>query len=143
VGEAINTFSDTVALFLSTCTEKKMKKIVIDVQQNSGGDALLAFDTFKHFFPTLDPFGGSRMRAHYATNVMGDAITGYWTTLTEDDDDYYNLAADEWMSADRINANTNRNFTSWAEFYGPHQSHGDSFTTPVSKACTSTQFAHG
>jgi hypothetical protein len=131
LGEAVNTFSETVALFLRTCKDKGMKRIVIDVQQNTGGDALLAFDTFKHFFPTLDPFGGSRMRAHKAANVMGDAITQYWNELTEDDDDYYNLAADEWMSADRINANTNRNFTSWAEFYGPHRYNGDNFTTVV------------
>lgn len=109
-----------------------MKKIVIDLQENTGGSALLAFDTFKQFFPNLDPFGGSRLRAHSAANVMGDAITSYWNALTEDDDDYYNLAADEWMSADRINADTNRNFTSWAEFYGPHLHNGDNFTTTVS-----------
>ncbi len=132
LGDAVNTFSDTVALFLTTCKQKGIKKIVIDVQQNYGGGALLAFDTFKQFFPTLDPFGGSRLRATYPANVMGDAITGYWDSLTTDDDDYYNLAADEWVSSDRINANMNRNFTSWAEFYGPHTANGDSFTTTVS-----------
>lgn len=132
VGEAVNTFSDTIGLFLRRCNETGMKKIVIDLQENTGGSALLAFDTFKQFFPNLDPFGGSRLRAHPAADVMGDAITSYWNLLTEDDDDYYNLAADEWLSADRINADTNRNFTSWAEFFGPHSHYGDNFTTTVS-----------
>ena len=100
-----------------------------DLQQNSGGSALFAFDTFKQFFPTLDHCGGSRLRTHDSVNVMGDILTEYWNSLTQVDDDYYNLAADDWVSLDRINANTNRNFASWAEFYGPWSANGDSFTT--------------
>lgn len=74
-------------------------------------------------------YGGSRLRAHDAANVMGDTLTSYFDSLTEDDDDFYSLVADEWVSSTRINANTGQNFSSWAEFYGPHAFNGDTFTT--------------
>ena len=62
---------------------------------------------------------------------MGTAITSYWNTLPLDDDNYYALAANEWLASDRLNADTNQNFTSWAEFFGPNEFDGDSFTTVV------------
>lgn len=132
LGEATGTFSDTIALFLIKCTQEKIKKLVIDLQGNTGGTVLLAFDAFKRFFPRLEPYGGSRMRAHEAANVLGETITSYWNELDEDYYDYYSLAADEWMVSDRISAATKKNFTSWKEFYGPVQHNGDLFTTVVS-----------
>jgi len=131
-GLAVNTFSSTIGEFLSASKAAGMEKVVIDLQQNYGGDALLAFDAFKRFFPTLEPFGGSRMRAFHATNAMGEAITDYWDQLTINDTDYYNLVDDEWMASDLINAETGQNFSSWEEFYGPHLFNGDNFTTIVS-----------
>jgi hypothetical protein len=65
---------------------------------------------------------------------MGDSITSYFDSLDEDDDDYYSLVADEWVSSTRVNADTGRNFSSWAEFYGPHPHNGDTFTTTVCKS---------
>jgi hypothetical protein len=131
-GVAVNTFSSTIGEFLSASKAAGMEKVVIDLQQNYGGDALLAFDAFKQFFPTLEPFGGSRMRAFQATNAMGEAITGYWDQLTVNDTDYYDLVDGEWMASDLINAETGQNFSSWEEFYGPHLFNGDNFTTIVS-----------
>jgi hypothetical protein len=101
------------------------------LQQNTGGQPLLAIDTFKQFFPNIDPFGGSRLRAHPAANVMGETITDFFDSLNTTDNDYYALIGDEWVATDLINANTNRNFTSWAEFFGPHLYNGDNFTTVV------------
>lgn len=46
-GDAIGTFSTTVGEFIRRSKITEMKRIVIDVQENSGGDAFLAFDTFK------------------------------------------------------------------------------------------------
>ena len=43
----MGSFPDTITEFLSRSQQAGMKRIVIDLQQNSGGDALLAFDTFK------------------------------------------------------------------------------------------------
>ena len=44
---AIDSFSSTVGEFLRRSKAAGMKKIIIDVQQNAGGNAFLAFDTFK------------------------------------------------------------------------------------------------
>lgn len=46
-GDTVGTFSTTVGEFVKRSKEVGMKKIVIDLQQNSGGDGLLAYDTFK------------------------------------------------------------------------------------------------
>lgn len=131
-GDAIGTFTDSIAEFITRSKAAGLQKVVIDVQQNTGGQTLLAIDTFKHFFPNIDPFGGSRMRAHPAANVMGQTITDYFDSLSTTDQDYYGLIGDEWVATDLINADTNQNFTSWPEFFGPHLYNGDNFTTVVS-----------
>jgi hypothetical protein len=131
-GDALNTFQATVSEFITRSKAAGFQKVVIDLQQNIGGQPLLAIDTFKRFFPNIDPFDGSRMRAHPSANVMGETITDFWNSLNATDDGYFELAADEWVATDRINANTNQNFTSWAEFFGPHLYNGDYFTTTVS-----------
>ena len=50
-GEAIGTFSETIRDFIASSKAAGMEKFLIDLQQNYGGETLLAFDTFKHFFP--------------------------------------------------------------------------------------------
>lgn len=147
-GDGVLTFQSAITTFLTRSKASGMKKIVIDLQYNTGGQTFLAIDTFKQvsllvlcigrispaiqFFPTIDPFNGNRLRAHHAADVMGNAITSYWNSLTENDDDYYALAANEWLALDRLNADTNQNFTTWDEFFGPHDFDGDNFTTTVS-----------
>jgi hypothetical protein len=133
-GDAIGTFSDTVSDFLVRSKAAGLKKIVIDLQQNNGGDALLAFDTFKHFFPDLEPFGGSRMRAHHMANILGHTINGYWDKLNTTQFDYYALIVNEWVATDRLKAATGKNFSSWGDFFGPHKFHDDAFTATVCSA---------
>ncbi|KAE9981003.1 hypothetical protein EG328_011904 [Venturia inaequalis] len=139
-GDAVGTFSDTVGEFIRRSKAAGLEKIVIDLQHNDGGAALLAHDTFKHFFPNLEPFGGSRMRAHPIANILGKTITKYWNGLKRTTHDYFALLADEWLSSVRINADTGRNFTSWEKFYGPHEAYGDTFTTTQRLNLSSTLF---
>lgn len=103
-------------------------------------------DMFKQFFPGQDkmPYGGSRLRGHRAANIMGKTLTDYWkTTSAQDvdadaeDTDYYYLYSNEWVASTRINADTNKTFQSWEEFYGPHQAKGGNFTTTVRKISVS------
>ena len=131
-GDAIDTFQSTIGQFITQSKAAGLQKVVIDLQQNVGGQSLLAIDTFKQFFPNIDPFAGSSMRAHSSADVMGETMTNYWNNLNDTDDNYYLLAANEWVATDRLNANTNENFTTWAEFFGPHLYDGDNFTTTVS-----------
>jgi hypothetical protein len=46
-GDAVISFSDTIGEFLRRSKQAGMKKVLIDVQQNSGGVNLLAVDAFK------------------------------------------------------------------------------------------------
>lgn len=131
-GDDIDTFTGTIKAFLKKSKAAGMTKVVIDLQNNFGGDILLAYDVFKQFFPRVDPYGGSRLRAHSPANSMGKAISSYFETLRPTDSDYISLFTNEWVSINRVNDNTNRNFTSWAEFFGPNQKSKDMFTTPVS-----------
>ena len=137
----IQTFSDTVQKFLNASHAAGMKKILIDLQQNLGGDTLLAVDTYKHFFPANDTFRGSRLRAHPTADVIGNTFTTYYQNNESANSSVYDaLSVSDWVSTDRLNAETGQNFTSWAEFFGPHQYNGDYFTTVERENITSSLF---
>jgi hypothetical protein len=122
-------FDSAIAEFITSSQAAGLKQIVIDLQANEGGEPLLAIDTFKHFFPNIDPFGGSRLRATTPANVLGQTLTLAFTNLTSTNDTYFQLVDSEWVATTRINANTNHTFASWPEFFGPSQDNGDYFTT--------------
>ena len=137
----IQTFSDTVQSFLNASHAAGMKKILIDLQQNLGGDTLLAVDTFKHFFPSNDTFRGSRLRAHATADVIGNTFTTYFQNNQSANSSVYDaLSVSDWVATDRLNAETGVNFTSWGEFFGPHEYNGDSFTTVERENITSSLF---
>ncbi|KAI9700942.1 MAG: hypothetical protein M1820_006587 [Bogoriella megaspora] len=128
-GDAIGTFSDFVRNFLAKAKKVGMKKILIDVQQNGGGDVFLAIDTFKRFFPNKQPFLGSRMRSHPEGDILGETITQYWDSINNDEQDYFDLLPDEFLATPRINADTGQNFSSWEEFTNGPILLGDKFST--------------
>lgn len=51
--DAVLSFSDTISDFLRQSKKAGMRKILVDVQQNAGGDTLLAIDTFKQVKPPI------------------------------------------------------------------------------------------
>lgn len=132
--DALDTFETTVDEFITRSQAAGLTKVVIDLQQNTGGQVLLAIATFVRFFPNIKPYAASQMRAHDATNVMGKTMTAYYQFLQEegDQEDADILSANEWVATSRVNAQTGANFTSWGQFYGPHAADGDEFTTKVS-----------
>jgi hypothetical protein len=128
--EEATTFDSAILDFITTSQKANMKKIVIDLQSNYGGSPIVATDTFKRFFPNIDPFQGSRLRAHPAANVMGNVITEYFEAFDNTTETYADLITSEWVATTKINAETNQLFTSWSEeFGGPHFFDGDNFTT--------------
>ena len=52
-GDALGTFTDTISEFIERSQAAGMKKIVIDLQQNGGGDLFLAIDAFKQVYEVL------------------------------------------------------------------------------------------
>lgn len=83
------------------------------------------------FFPSIEPFAGSRRRMHPMADAMGDLISSYWAEDDPSDELYYPLEADEWVVTPRLNAATNRNFTFWQEYSGPINANGDAFGLTV------------
>ena len=146
---SVANFSLTITEFLVESKEAGMQKVLIDVQQNTGGNPFSAIDAFKQvrpfrhsnedillytdstgqFFPTTEPFTGSRMRAQPAADALGNTYTNYYNTQRLNETFYYELTSLDWVATTRINAATGRNFTSWGEFFGPHDYNGDLFTT--------------
>jgi hypothetical protein len=129
-----------ISNYITASRAANLSKIVIDVQSNAGGQPLLAIDAFKHFFPNIDPFAGSRLRAHHAADVIGQTTTTYFQSLSSTSNDFITLIASEWVATERINANTNQTFASWAEFFGPQEDNGDEFTTTQRYNLSNTLF---
>ena len=129
-GDDIQTFSNTVQKFLDAAHAAGLLKVLIDLQQNLGGDTLLAIDTFKHFFPSNDTFRGSRLRAQPFADVIGNTFTTFYQDGQSQNSSVYDaLSASEFVSTDRIDVETNQNFTSWAQFFGLQPFNGDFYTT--------------
>lgn len=128
-GEAIEDFTSTIQQFITQSKAAGLTKVLIDLQQNDGGDVLLAYSTFKQFFPSIEPFGGSVMRGQPIADTMGSAITAFWDGMNTSSWEYMAVSADEWIATDRLNAATGNNFSSWAEFFGPHFDGVENFTS--------------
>lgn len=131
-GWTVGNFSTTVTKFLDGAQNRSLSKIIIDLQGNPGGTPLLAFTTFRDMFPSIEPFAGSRRRSHRLADVVGNTKTTYWSDLLPAGGTNDVTAADEWVVIDRLNAETGRNFSSWAEYFGPRPEHGDLFSLVVS-----------
>jgi len=80
----------------------------------------------------MDPFGGSRLRASKTADTLGQTYTTYYNTQPMNNSLYEAMSADVWTASTYLNANTGRNFSSWAEYFGPIPDNGDLFTVTVS-----------
>ncbi len=123
----IGNFSSTVADFINKAQQAELEHVIIDLQRNAGGLVELAFATFRQFFPGTTPFAGSRRRSHEMANLIGTAFTREYSQQGVDEDDF----PSEWIVTDRLNADTGKNFSSWAEYYGPRTYNGDTFSLTV------------
>jgi hypothetical protein len=136
----IDTFGVAVASFIGNATEKKISRVVIDLQTNTGGNVYLAYNVFKNFFYAMDPYAASRIRSHELADVLGNTYSTWWKELEGDLDgnegangvNYNYSAADEWVINNRINAATGQKFSSWSDYSGKVSERGDSFSAAVS-----------
>jgi hypothetical protein len=128
------TYSDTqeffsaVDTFLETTKEKKIKKIIIDLQRNSGGLTLLALSVYQRFFFNNKPYTGSRIRSHELANTLGNTYSEWWDSLEVGGEGALNplytaMASSEWVVTNRINEASGKNFTNWNEYSGPTVEH--------------------
>ncbi|RYF39279.1 MAG: hypothetical protein EOO38_23525, partial [Cytophagaceae bacterium] len=60
IPQTIGNYTVAVNQFIAGASKSNMTRIIIDLQRNPGGATLLAYTTFKAFFPDISPFAGSR-----------------------------------------------------------------------------------
>ncbi|KAF2728048.1 hypothetical protein EJ04DRAFT_504715 [Polyplosphaeria fusca] len=135
-GNNTENFQNAVDWFITNSTSRNTSHIIIDLQHNEGGSIFLAYQTFKQFFATIDPYAASRIRSHHLSDILGDAYNSWWTSLESNLTDEANAinygyyAASEWVVTNRINTETGTNFSSWQEYAQPIVDRGDTFSIP-------------
>lgn len=122
--------------FLATAHAAGKKKLIIDVSANSGGTVLQGYSMFKSLFPSLDPYGATRFRAHEAFDLIGQEVSSYagssypWDLLAIN-----NSALNDFVESpfDYRSDMTQQGvpFDSWAQKFGPHVFNGDNFTSVI------------
>ena len=66
-GPDITDFTDTISDFLKKSKAAGMTKVLIDVQQNAGGNTFLAIDAFKQVLESSDLIGDSRANDFFSS----------------------------------------------------------------------------
>ena len=115
-------YQNYISTFLKKCHSAGKKRLIIDVRGNPGGSIILGYDLFEQLFPTLVPYCGLRMRGSAAANAIGQYATDHTLGL---DWTFFNAP----RNLQRLDGS---NFTSWEEFYGPLEQHGDLFSNIAS-----------
>tara|TARA_R110002060_G_scaffold27016_2_gene36699 strand:+ start:4202 stop:5356 length:1155 start_codon:yes stop_codon:yes gene_type:complete len=108
----------TIARFLAECKQRGSTKLIVDLSANGGGSVFSGYDAFKQLFPTLVPYGGSRMRTTPFVNYMGNVFSSAGI---------YNASIrPPWQIQSALDKDLNK-YPSWKEFGGPFPFHGDNF----------------
>ncbi|KAH9868303.1 hypothetical protein J1614_007375 [Plenodomus biglobosus] len=130
-------FQATAVKFLADAKASGKKKLIIDLQSNSGGTIMLGYDLYKMLFPSLiEHAAADRFRAFEATNIAGQDFSRFAShfprinVTIEQNATQYN-ATDVIMgvfnSVNSLDVDS-QPFTSWADMFGPVSQKGDNFT---------------
>lgn len=152
----VEEFQDVTGKFLKDASNAGKKKLVIDLRGNGGGVLFLGYDLFKQvsiwksrrsttgtnthqLFPSLDPYGAARYRAHDTFDIVGRLVTQDLEGVTYEaalEDYRLNRGQGAYAALYKSPYNyklpldvNGENFTSWEDYYGPHEFNGDKFTT--------------
>ncbi|PQE21755.1 peptidase s41 family protein [Rutstroemia sp. NJR-2017a BBW] len=104
--------SQTVADFLAACLAANKTKLIIDLQGNGGGIVFQAYDIFARLFPTLTPFGATRMRDTPAARYLGEVFTMS-------------------VGSGQVDGSLNGDFEAQAAVDPPETIYGDNFTATM------------
>ncbi|KAF2746168.1 peptidase S41 family protein-like protein [Sporormia fimetaria CBS 119925] len=115
-------FQRVIEEFIAEARNRKVSKVVIDLQANGGGLVMLGYDAYLQFFPTQDPQALSRMRSHNAANILGEALST--VPLSPTTIDYYTSPFNHrsYMNEDLVS------FESWSDLASGEEHNSDSFT---------------
>ncbi|KAK4503771.1 hypothetical protein PRZ48_004686 [Zasmidium cellare] len=127
-------FENVVRRFLAMSQAAGKKKLIIDTRGNPGGDVDLAYDLFSQLFPRNTPYGATNFRATPLGNYVGTVVSDFYSNITNAtvNPDECNTPTDfsihPFNYREQLNVD-NQNFTSWQDFFGPHEYHGDNVTS--------------
>ncbi|KAF2163719.1 hypothetical protein M409DRAFT_57214 [Zasmidium cellare ATCC 36951] len=127
-------FENVVRQFLAMSQAAGKKKLVIDLRGNGGGDVDLAYDLFSQLFPKSIPYGATNFRATPLGNDVGIIVSDFYSNVTnatispDECNNPTDFSIHPFNYREQLNVD-NGNFTSWQDFFGPHEYHGDNFTS--------------
>ena len=118
--------------FFANAVKDGKDKLLIDLRGNGGGTIDMGFELFKQLFPSIEPFGATRYRAHEAFGLASAAAAEFLgnESIKEQDPTTYNFVMENAGVFDYrnvLNVNGSR-FNSFDEYYGPYTNNNDTFT---------------
>ncbi|KAF2399582.1 hypothetical protein EJ06DRAFT_522458 [Trichodelitschia bisporula] len=122
-------FTNAVTMFFDECRKTNKSKLIIDPRGNGGGE----------LFPGMEPYGASRLHASEALDAISSTISANFTDInSEKVPDYlkreFGFFA-RYSYKEALNEN-GTDFSFWKDYYGPHEFHGDRFTSLASSKPT-------
>ncbi|KAG8533557.1 uncharacterized protein KY384_001297 [Bacidia gigantensis] len=119
-------FQQAVEKFLALCRSQNKKRLIIDIRDNGGGVAMLAYDTFKQLFPGELPYSGLRTRFSAAGNALGEITSLLPTEVSS------LVGGLIYDTASFLKTPDGQFYKDWHEYQGGPTQKGDNFTKTAS-----------
>ena len=118
-------FQTTVRNFLKQSVDGKKQKLIVDLRGNPGGAVVLGYDIFRQLFPSIEEYGGTRLRASAAFKEAGTIFSYFLsnassTPVTSQYGSILNYRTSLTESGNE--------FKDFKEFFGPYTLYNDSFS---------------
>jgi hypothetical protein len=125
-------FQSVVQTFISDAKAVGKTKLVIDLSANGGGIILTGYDTFRQLFPSITQDGFTRFREHEAFNILSEQLSSYSVGFDAATSDAEHIFAFESVPDYHFDLNeTDGNFLSYQDKFGPQVWNGDNFTNII------------
>lgn len=107
-----------IAKFLSQCKITGSTYLIVDLSANGGGSVFSGYDAFKQLFPTIVPYGGSRMRTTPFVDYLGNVFSAAGI--------YNKTVQPVWQIQSALDKDLKK-FPTWSDMGGPFRFYGDNF----------------
>ncbi|KAH8674486.1 hypothetical protein BGZ60DRAFT_526446 [Tricladium varicosporioides] len=125
--------------FFAAARAANKTKLIIDVMGNPGGNTILPNDVFQRLFPSIEPYGGSRVRVPPAAEIYGETLAAvpdnFFVVLASDNTTIQQIKGSAYTSPWNYRGQLTtdlQNFTGWntgsRPFYSSTANNGDKFT---------------
>lgn len=125
-------FQMTTQRFIPMALAAGKTKLIVDLQANGGGTIMQGYDMFKQLFPSIEPYGANRFRAHEAIDLIGQSYSAWASKFPRSKSDNYTVTSVQSSYFDYHMDMTldGEPFSSWDEKFGPYESDGGKLHVP-------------